>query len=76
MSKTGVLFRRDPELVVHNVTRDLFHVVPFRPGGAQHLYPALGWRLRSHHGWRVRPPEVARQGSLRGRHATRGATHI
>ena len=29
---------------------------------AQNLYPALGWRHRSHHGWSVRPHEVAREG--------------
>ena len=33
------------------------HFVPIRDdtNDAQHLYPALGWRLRSHRGWAVRP---------------------
>ena len=68
MSKTVMLFRRNPEFVVERVMQDFLHVVPIRDDtvndqrsrqtrliDAQYLYPALGWRLRSHRGWRVRP---------------------
>ena len=55
-----ILFRRNPKLAVERVMLDFLHVVPIRvdtvhDNGAQYLYPALDWRLRNHHGGRVRP---------------------
>ena len=47
------------------VMQDFLHIVPIcdddqrsrqtRRKGVQYFYPAQGWRLRSHHGGRVRP---------------------
>ena len=55
-------------VVIERVMPDFLHVVPIRDDNAhnqrsrqtrrsdaQHLYPALGWRYRSHQGGRVRP---------------------
>ena len=59
--QNGMPFRRNLEIVVERVVLDFLHVVPIgddtvHDNGAQYLCPALGWRLRSHRGWRVRPP--------------------
>ena len=71
--QNGILFRRNSEFVVERVMQDFLHVVPIcddderlrqtRRKGAQYLHPALGWRLRNHHGGLVRP----RRSSARAR---------
>ena len=68
------------QVVVQRVMPDVLHVVPIRDdtssisgrgrrGAATPSICIPPWAARA-------TPEVTRQGSLRGRHATRGATHI
>ena len=52
--QNGIFFRCNPEFVVEREMQYFLHVVTRRKG-AQYLYPALGWRLRNHHGGRGRP---------------------
>ena len=80
--QNGMLFKRNPEFVEGRVTPAFLHVVPIHDDtaldqqsrqaprrDAQHLYPALGWRHRSHGGGRGRVySEVATP--------RMGATHI
>ena len=73
--QNGMFFRCNPEFVVGRLMQDSLHVVTRRKG-AQYLYPALGWRLRSHR-WAWSTSEVDHWGLLRGRHATHGGnTHL
>ena len=85
----GMIFRRNPEFVVECSMPDVLHVVPIRDdtvldqrsrqtrrSDAQHVYPALGWRHRSHQGGRGRPRRLTTGVFSEVATPRRGATHI
>ena len=74
-------FRRNTEFVVERLMPNFLRVVPIRndtvlDNGAQYLYPALGWRHRSHRGGSGRPRKSTTRVHSEVATPRMGATHM